>query len=247
VLNLGFIFLCFSLLFLQACQQKANPELIQNKQNAAVYNTQLGLAYLKQGDKPRAKEKLLKALDLAPNSAEVNASMAYYFENTGDLKEAGALYRKALALAPKNGSQLNNYGSFLCRQGRYKESESYFLKAVSDIHYVQTAGAYENAGLCAAAIPNLSKAELYFSRALKQDPQRKQSLYELVRIALKRNQAKKALAYLKTYPKLSLNEPALLVMAADASHRLGYTKAEKEYKLRLKNRGNNEYDKRRNS
>jgi type IV pilus assembly protein PilF len=243
VLNSLRFLLCLSLLLLQACQQKntLNSErvLLAQKQNdAAVYNTQLGLAYLRQEDRSRAKRKLLTALDLAPDSADVNAAMAYFLENTGDLKEASNYYRKALSLAPKAGAQLNNYGSYLCRLGNYNEAEGYFLRAVNDVHYVNTAGAYENAGLCAAAIPDYQKATRFFSKALEQDPRRKQSLYELVRIELKQNQAEKAFAHMKQYPKLTLNDPALLAFAIEASHRLGKTEAEKAYKVGLNNLNN---------
>ncbi|MBA2652349.1 MAG: type IV pilus biogenesis/stability protein PilW [Tatlockia sp.] len=243
MLNLLRLVLCLNLLLLQACQQKytLNQEgtiKAAKQNNAALYNTQLGLAYLKQGDIPRAKRKLLRALDIEPNSADVNAALAYFLEKTGDLKEARNYFKKALSLAPGNGAQLNNYGSYLCRYGDYKEAERYFLNAVKDVHYVHTAGAYENAGLCAAAIPDYPKALQYFNQALKHDPQRKQSLYELVRIELKQNHAEKALAYMKTYSKLTLNDSALLTLAGEAAHRLGKSKIEEAYKLRLKNLNN---------
>jgi type IV pilus assembly protein PilF len=187
VLNLCRLVLWLGLVLLQACQQRTALNIVcwakaqpTRALQAASYNTQLGMAYLKQGDRPRAKRKLLTALDLAPNSADVNAAMAYYLEKTGELKEAYSYYQKALSLAPKSGAQLNNYGAFLCRLGQYKEAEAYFLKAVKDVHYVHTAEAYENAGLCAAAIPDYPKAEYYFKRALKHDPKRRQSLHELV-------------------------------------------------------------------
>ncbi len=207
--------------------------LAQKQNDAAVYNTQLGLAYLKQEDRSRAKRKLLTALDLAPDSADVNAAMAYFLENTGDLKEARNYYRKALSLAPKKGAQLNNYGSYLCRLGNYQEAEGYFLSAVKDVHYVNTAGAYENAGLCAAAIPDYQKATRYFIKALEQDPRRQQSLYELVKIELKQHQVQKAFVHMKQYPKLTLNDPALLALATEVSHRLGKTEDEREYEARI--------------
>jgi type IV pilus assembly protein PilF len=238
VLNFLRFILCLSLFLLQACQQNnsLNTEaaLQRAKHNkAAVYNTQLGLAYLKQGDRQRAKRKLLRALDLDPNSADVNAAMAYFLEKTGDLKEARNYYNKALSLAPRSGSQLNNYGSYLCRHGNYKQSEGYFLKAVKDVNYLHTAGAYENAGLCAAARAEPTKAAGYFIQALQHDPKRKQSVYELVRIELKQNHAEKALAYLKKYSNLTLNDVALLNLAIEATHRLAKPKLEETYKQRL--------------
>ena len=73
----------------------------------------------------------------------------------------------------------------MCRRGDYQLAEKYFLKAVSDIYYIHSAAAYENAGLCAAAIPDDSKALYYFKKALTQDPTRQQSLIEIARIEKK--------------------------------------------------------------
>ncbi len=238
VLNLFRLFLGLGLIFLQACQQKPmlNAEhamRAQQPNDAASYNTQLGLAYLKQGDRPRAKRKLLAALNLAPHSADVNAAMAYFFEKTGDVKEARLFYKKALSLAPSSGAQLNNYGTFLCRQGNYKEAEGYFLNAVKDVHYTNTAGAYENAGLCVAAIPDYAKARRYFAKALEQDPQQKQALYELVKIELNQHHPDNALQYLQNYSQLARNDSTLLAMAIKAAHRAGNTMSEAAYQRRL--------------
>jgi type IV pilus assembly protein PilF len=226
------------LLLLQACQHSSVVKAekiarLQKHHEAASYNTQLGLAYLKQGDTPRAKRKLLTALDLAPDAADVNVAMAYYFEKTGEIKKAQLYYQRALALAPNSGAQLNNYGTFLCRLGRYKEAERYFLKAVNDTHYIHTAAAYENAGLCATAMPDYSKAKHYYIKALQQDPRRKQALYELAAIELKQKHAGKALEYMQKYPALLLNDPNLLTMALNVAHQAGKTDIELEYKRYL--------------
>lgn len=231
------------LFLLQACQYGNainTANLTQkNKQNsAAAYNTQLGLAYLKQGDRPRAKRKLINALTLAPNSAEANVAMAYYLEKTDDIEEAEEYYRKALAITPKNGAQLNNYGAFLCRRGKYQEADNYFIKAIKDPQYLHRAGAYENAGLCAAAIPNYYKAKRYFIKALKQDPQRKQALYELASIELKQKEAQKALMYLQQYPALSLNDIALLKLAEEAARQAGKRVIANDYEQRLRKLNN---------
>lgn len=223
-------------MLLQACQQKMlwHTEQITQKQNeAATYNTQLGIAYLQQGDRPRAKRKLLTALKLAPHSASVNAAMAYYLETTGEVQKARTFYKKALSLAVNSGAQLNNYGTFLCRLGRYKQAEGYFLNAVKDVNYINSAGAYENAGLCLAAIPDYSRARDYFVKALKHDPKRKQSLYELVKIDLKQNQVDVALKQLRNYQEVTMNDASLLAMAIEATHKLGKTQAEHAYRQRL--------------
>ncbi len=235
------------LLFLQSCQnnhQKAGeskdtppPFTLRNKtaklNEAATYNTQLGLAYLKQGDRVRAKHKLMLALKQAPNSPLVNASLAYFMEKSGDLDSAKTYYKKAMALAPGAGAEYNNYGTFLCRQGFYKEADGYFLKAIKDIKYEHTAAAYENAGLCALKVPNQEQASFYFNKALEQDPSRAQSLYELVNIELKQEHFNKALSYLQKYPNLSMHEKTFLTMAVDMANRTGNPKLAEEYQKKL--------------
>lgn len=202
--------LLLGLLLLQACQKNSevNDVIATKKYNlneAATYNVQLGIAYLKQGNRPLAKRKLLLALTQAPNAAQTNAAMAYFLEKSGEINEAAAYYQKAMLLAPGSGAQLNNYGTFLCRQGHYQQAENYFLKAVKDTHYEQTAKAYENAGLCTLTVPNVRKAANYFIKALEQDPSLKQSLYELVKIEIKLGNSQRALAYVKKYSPLSMH------------------------------------------
>src|SRR5690242_7983555 len=110
-----------SCLLLQACIHNKESEKLSYKKpdlrKAASYNVQLGLGYLKQGDRPRAKKKLLTALEQEPTSADVNSAMAYYFEQTGEQNQAEKYYLKAITLSGNKGAQLNNYGAFLCRQG----------------------------------------------------------------------------------------------------------------------------------
>ncbi len=223
---LRFLLILTCLLF-QACQHN-NDEENESSSNkkidlskAASYNVQLGLGYLKQGDRSRAKKKLLTALEQEPSSAEANAALAYYFEQSSEIDEAKKYYLKALSLSSNGGSQLNNYGTFLCRQGEYKKAETYFLKAVKDMQYVHTAGAYENAGLCALAIPDNDKAKLYFAKALKQDPSRRGSLYELVKLESKMGHDSEALSQLQKYPDLVLNDRVFLSLAKDIARKAG--------------------------
>lgn len=204
-------------LLVQACQHNNDNTLIKNNppdlSKAATFNMQLGLGYLQQGDRPRAKKKLLTALQQKPHSPEINAAMAYYWEKTSELDQAKKYYVKAIALSAHSGTQLNNYGAFLCRHGDYKGAEEYFLKAVRDPHYIHTAGAYENAGLCSLLIPDLNKAKQYFVVALNQDPSRRQSLYELVKIEEKEGDMKQALYWLQKYPNLVLHDKSFLALA----------------------------------
>ena len=235
--------LIIGLVLLQSCQQnndeKDEPVTKKyNREEAASYNSQLGIAYLKQGNRPRAKRKLLLALEQAPDSPNVNASMAYFMEKIGEMDDAQRYYEKAMSLSGENGPQLNNYGTFLCRRGDYQQAERYFLKAVKDIQYENSAGAYENAGLCAMVIPDYSKATKYFNKALEQDPSRRQSLYELVNIEMKLDHSSEALTYLEKYPALTLRDQALLTLAVNVAQKAGKQEIEAKYQSQIRQLSN---------
>ncbi len=225
---------------MQACQHNDNKEEEEittpktDLTKAASYNVQLGLGYLKQGDRPRSKKKLLTALEQAPNSPDVNAAMAYYFEQTKELEQAKKYYLKAISLSSNSGAQLNNYGTFLCRQGDYAKAETYFLKAIKDVQYVHTSGAYENAGLCALGVPDYTKAKLYFTNALSQDPSRRESLYELVKIESKEGHDDVALDLLQKHPDLVLDDKIFLSLAKDIATKAGKVNLALQYESNFK-------------
>jgi len=207
-----------AMVMLLSCKQQAmdNGNSHQKKDKvaaAAYYNTQLGLAYLNQGNIPRAKRKLLQALALNKSSPDVNAALAYYYEKTKEANEATTYYKKALEYSHHDGAQLNNYGAFLCRQGQFDKAEQYFLDAVKDMRYLHTAGAFENAGLCALENKQQDKAREYFTKALSQDQTRVQSLYELVTMALNQQQWLEAKKYLETYPVLVSENKSLQALS----------------------------------
>lgn len=234
VLQLLLIITC---LLVQSCQHNDDKTTINNSQpdlsKAALFNMQLGLGYLKQGDRPRAKKKLLIALKQEPESADINAAMAYYLEQTHELEQAKKYYLKAISLSSNSGAQLNNYGTFLCRQADYRKAVDYFLKAVQDPNYIHTAGAYENAGLCVLSVPDREKAKFYFTSALNQDPSRRESLYELVKLEEQENHSARALELIQQHPDLVLKDKVFLALAKNIASKAGNNELAAEYENTL--------------
>lgn len=187
---------------------------------ASHINVQLGLGYLQKGQTTRAKQKLLLALKQAPKSAEANDAMAYFLEATGEKEDADKYYQRAIKLSNNQGAPLNNYGTFLCREGKYKLADSYFRRAVKDKDYVNLADAYENAGLCALQLPNYKRAEFYFKQALAKDPERPNSLLELAEISYRKGQNKNAEKYLNRYRHLAKETPQSLYLNYRVATRL---------------------------
>jgi type IV pilus assembly protein PilF len=163
---------------------KNSPE--QKKKRIAEINIELGMGYLEEKNVQRAKQKLLEALEEDPSLPEVQYSMAYFFEQTGDTQQANTYYLKAIALAPNRGDTQNNYGTYLCRNGDYRNAVEHFKMAVQDPNYLDTAGAYENAGLCALKIPDVNQALSYFNHAILQDSNRPVSLINAAELEYKR-------------------------------------------------------------
>lgn len=158
---------------MQSC---INNQQDTDYQLAAKYNTRLGLAYFSQGNLPLAKSKLLRALKQNPNDANVNSALAYYFEQTNDIKLADKYYNTAIKLSSNSGDHLNNYAKFLCKIGNFQKADRYFMLAINDVNYADTAEAFANAGLCSLDAGNKIKAKKYFEQALNKDPKLKKSI-----------------------------------------------------------------------
>lgn len=175
----------------------------KNNPTAAAYNVQLGVGYLKEGNITRAKAKLLLAQKQDPTSPDVWDALAYFYEATGNITQADQYYLKAISLAPKSGSSLNNYGVFLCKNAQYKKSITYFSRAVADPSYLNVAATYENAGLCAEEIPDMTTASKFFILALQNNPDLPTSILELAEVNFDNGKFDLAGKYLQRYNQLS--------------------------------------------
>lgn len=219
-INCWFILLGM-ILVLAACKTQpiVTHKKTKNLSQAAHLNVQLGIAYLRQGDNIRSKQKLLLAEQQAP-SVETERALAYFYAQTGDLSQADQYYQKALSRAPHDAATHNNYGVFLCRQKHYQLAEQQFLLAINNKHYVNSADAYENAGLCALLIPNYTKAQAYFEAALQQNPNLLVSLQQLIRLNYQQQQYQQANVYLQRYIKIGQITPNILWLGVQTAQKL---------------------------
>ena len=119
------------------------------KQSAAETNLKLGQAYMQQGQLEEALDKLQKAIELDPQSAQAHTVLAVLLERIGRHEQAGKHYALSVEMAPTVGSVLNNYGAYLCRHDRHAEADALFLRALDDPFYRTPGAALANAGVCA--------------------------------------------------------------------------------------------------
>lgn len=163
------LFILLSVLGCAGCAipQAYNKNIRARKEKMAVTYIQLGLAYLKYGNSERAHRNLEIALALAPDYSAAWSAMGYYYESIHNPVKAQGYYIKGIKVDPENSAAAhNNYGTFLCRQGRYKASIFEFLQAAENDQYLKASAAYENASYCASKIPNKKLAALYMKKAM---------------------------------------------------------------------------------
>ena len=168
-------------LLLAACASHTQKQT-DKAHEAAIYNVQLGVAYMNQGDLERAKEKLERALAQDPNSADVHSARAALFARLGDKEKADSEYRAALRLAPQDPRMLNNYAVYLCQSGRADEGVKRFLEAARNPLYPTPEAAYTNAGVCLRAAKRDDEARVDFMRALQLKPNFAEAQFQLANL-----------------------------------------------------------------
>lgn len=187
---------------------------------AALLNIEMGQAYLAQGETSRAKKKFVHALEIQPKMPEAHSAIGYFYETVGDFAEAEKHHNLAITYGSGKGRFYNNFGTFLCRQKRFKEADRAFKNALNDKHYIKTAEVLENAGLCALQQPDEAKALEYLRSAIKHDPKRSLASLELANIELGRDNPKVALHYLKMFKQTSQPNAKSLYIAVRAHQQL---------------------------
>jgi type IV pilus assembly protein PilF len=216
-------------------KSELNHKPVADFKKAALINVEMGEKYLAQGQVARAKQKFIHALELKPKLPEAHSSIGYFYEKVGDLVEAEEHYRLSIDYADgSKGRYYNNYGTFLCRQKRYKEADKAFNQAINDKKYIKTAEAYENAGLCALQEPNIEKAYTYLQTAVKRDPSRTVASLELAELELKRKNYLAAKYYLDNFKLHSEPTSRSLWLAIQVNSKLGNSNEVASSGLQLK-------------
>ncbi|MCL1050418.1 type IV pilus biogenesis/stability protein PilW [Shewanella abyssi] len=204
-----------------------------DKVAAARQRVHLGLVYLQKGNSEQAKANLDRALAFAPELEDVHIAFAYYYSSVGELEKTEQAYRRATNLRNASGDSFNNFGTFLCQQGQYAESEKMFLKALERPSYTQSASTYENLGICSRKAGQIEKAQKYFSMALNYDPRRRTSLIELTEIELEAERYTEARARLTRYHNVAVESPISLALGIEIEQGLNDDDAVRKFGILL--------------
>jgi len=219
----------FALLLIVLSSCASLTEVSDQDRRAADTNVQLAIGYLQRGNYEVAEEKVKRALALNWRSADVHTAAAFLYDALQKPDIADKHYQYAIEFAPESGASYNNYGTFLCKQKRWKESVQYFLRAANTPRYPTPAYALENAGACASQIPDLPLAETYLRQALKENPKLPLALLEMAKISFSKNKDLSVRAYLQRYEEVAQHTAQSLWLGIQSERRLGNSKAASRY------------------
>lgn len=202
---------------------------------AAGFNLQLGVAYLKEGNLPLAKEKLERALSQDPRDANVHSALALLEDRLGHVAEADKYFRTALRLAPQSPDISNNYAIYLCRTHREAEGVERFLAVANNALYAAPATAFTNAGVCLRGANKLDAAAAAFERALQIQPNYAEAAYQLADLELTRGHPAQSRAVIDRFMGSFVNvTPEMLLLALRAARTQGDRLGEERYARRLR-------------
>ncbi|OUS03682.1 type IV pilus biogenesis/stability protein PilW [Gammaproteobacteria bacterium 54_18_T64] len=204
------------------------------KEAAETY-VQLGLGYLREGERQRARFNFLKALDRDKRSGAAHNGMALLFQMEGENTLAEQHFKKAIAIQPDLTSVRYNYGVFLLRHRRYEDAEKQFLVASEDINYHRRGQVFLSLGLIARQMSKPEEAQQAWMKALRLSPKLASPYLELAEVYFDTGDYPKAKRFLDRYEELSQPSPRGLWLAVRLEHAFGNKDAEASKALALRN------------
>lgn len=199
----------------------ANQQVVEQRHNAAIYNTELGIAYMRRGDLAVAQTKLDRALQENPDDPNVHSARALLFSRLGDSKQADREFRQALRLAPKNPDFQNNYAVYLCNAGRVDEGVQTFLSAAHNPLYMTPELAYDNAGVCLRSVHHDVEAAQMFTDAIAIRPNFAQAVWQIADLNFSQGKLVQARQQIDAFLAANQETPDLLLLAVKVTRAQG--------------------------
>jgi type IV pilus assembly protein PilF len=208
-----------------------------SSEDAAQYNMQLGIGYLRQGNLQAAREKLEKAIAQEPNLATAHSALGVVFERLEDPAGAERHYRRAVDINGSDPDNLNALAVFVCSQKQKpEEALKLFDRAIAIPLSVKNANRpmlYTNAGTCAKRL-DLGRSEAYLRGALAEDPRFPDALLQLTEVTLERGNALQARGFLERYLAGGKPTPAALWLGVRVEQALNDAGAVRRYSDQLR-------------
>lgn len=217
-----------------APEVKMTPDSYDSPAAKARNLVQQGQVALSKGDVAEAEKAAGQAIKVAPDAASAHTLAAMVAERTGKSDKAEKHYRQAVDLAPNQGGMANNYGTWLCGNGRAKESLEWFDRAIADPSYRTPAIAMANSGACAADAGEDAHSARYLAGALDLDPENRVALGAMAEREFSAGNAFRARAFSERRLAAAPADRRSLVLASQIEEKLGDKEAAEGYVERLR-------------
>lgn len=217
-------------------ESSGGREFKQSPTDAAAYNYQLGVEYLKNGNLQLARERLESSVEQDPTEAVAYSTLAIVYQRINEPKLADKAYRDAIRVAPNDGAVQNSYAVYLCGRKEFRDAEKMFLKAARNPLYSTPALAMTNAGVCMLERPDEAEAERYFRGALEVSKDYPNALFELARLKLSQDNALSSRAFLQRLMAGRTAPANVLLLAWQVEKALGDNQAADDFASELKRR-----------
>ena len=198
-------------------------------------NIQLGIGYIRNGEYARAEEKLAKAIEINPRSAEAYNAYGLLFQLQGEHALAEKNFERSLSLNPNYTQGRNTYGAFLFEQKRYYDAIKQLEIASDDPVYQFRSQVFENLGICYLRVDDQRKAETALTRAINLNPRQPRALLELAEMEYGQQKFVEANQHFKRHLEVSSQSARSLWLGIRLARKFQRVDEEASFSLMLKN------------
>jgi type IV pilus assembly protein PilF len=203
---------------------------------AAAVNTELALAYMREGNLKAAREKIDKALQQNSRTANTQMAAGFVYDKLGDKRKAMSHFERAVKLGGKDNPDIvANAAVYFCMNGEPKRGEQYMLQAAASPLNARPDVAYANAGRCARGDGRPRDAEQNFRKSLALNPRQPDALMQMAELAQESGNGLQARAFLERYTAVAPASAATLWLGRSIELGLGDAAQAARYSQRLKN------------
>lgn len=197
--------------------------------DAAEYNFQLGARYYQNRSFELARDRLERAIELAPRMAKAHMTLGMTYEALENKRLATKAYENAIRVAPRDFDVQNAYAVFLCKQRDFDGATKYFDRASKHQENDNAERTLTNAGICLAQKPDAAAAENYFRAALDRRPTYGEALLQLCLLKYQQQDYLSARAFLQRFMSANRTTPGVLYLAAEIEGKLGNANGRAEF------------------
>lgn len=196
---------------------------------------QLGMGYLRAGNRDSARLNFNKALEIDRRSSGAHDGLALLYQMEAMNEMAEEHFKRAIRYNRNYSRARNNYGSFLYEHGRYEEAYEQFERAAANLEYNRRPIALVNLGRTALKLGDVDRAEATLKHALALESRLTMAMVELAEIYFNQKNYSEAKKYIDMYGENTRHSARTLWLGIRLERIFGNRDKEASYALALKN------------